>query len=78
MSIKLVELNIVDSICPETVRQTLKKTNLSRGSASNGPFRFMNGLPTPMPSLSVKWKTCSTSISDPAIRADRLSRWTKP
>ena len=28
---KLVELNIVDSICHETVRQTLKKTNCSLG-----------------------------------------------
>ena len=70
---KLVELNIVDSICPETVRQTLKKTNSSRGSASNGSF-----LLTPMPSLSAKWKTCSTSTNGPSIRADRSSRWTKP
>jgi transposase len=28
---KLVELDIVDRICPETVRQTLKKTNCSLG-----------------------------------------------
>lgn len=28
---RLVELTVVDSIVPETVRQTLKKTNLSRG-----------------------------------------------
>ena len=28
---KLVELEIVDRICPETVRQTLKKTNCSLG-----------------------------------------------
>jgi len=27
----LVELKVVDSICPETVRQTLQKTNSSRG-----------------------------------------------
>lgn len=27
---KVVELEIVDSVCPETVRQTLKKTNSSR------------------------------------------------
>ena len=27
---ELVKLEIVESICPETVRQTLKKTNLSR------------------------------------------------
>jgi transposase len=28
---KLVELKVVDSICPETVRQTLQKTNSSHG-----------------------------------------------
>jgi hypothetical protein len=28
---KLVELKVVDSICPETVRQTLQKTTSSRG-----------------------------------------------
>ena len=28
---KLVELEVVDSICPEVVRQTLQKTNSSRG-----------------------------------------------
>ena len=28
---KLVELKVVESICPETVRQTLKKTTSSRG-----------------------------------------------
>ena len=28
---KLVELKVVDSICPETVRHTLQKTNSSRG-----------------------------------------------
>lgn len=33
---KVVELNIVDSISHETVRQTLKKMNLNLGSKSNG------------------------------------------
>lgn len=33
---KLVELEIVDTISPETVRQTLKKTRSSRGNASSG------------------------------------------
>ena len=28
---KLVELEVVDSVCPETVRQALQKTNSSRG-----------------------------------------------
>ena len=33
---RLVELEIVDEICHETVRQTLKKTNSSPGKKSNG------------------------------------------
>jgi len=33
---RLVELNVVDAISPECVRLTLKKTNSSRGCASNG------------------------------------------
>jgi len=33
---RLVELDVVDSISPECVRTTLKKTNSNRGCASNG------------------------------------------
>ena len=33
---RLVELDVVDSISPECVRMTLKKTNSSPGCASNG------------------------------------------
>ena len=33
---RLMELEIVDSISPECVRMTLKKTNSSRGCANNG------------------------------------------
>ena len=33
---RLVELEVVDAISPECVRMTLKKTNSSRGSRSNG------------------------------------------
>ena len=35
---KLVELEIVESIAKETVRQSLKKTNLNLGKKSNGVF----------------------------------------
>jgi transposase len=42
---KLVELQVVGSISDETVRQTLKKTNSSRGRGSNGA-----SLRRPMPS----------------------------
>jgi hypothetical protein len=33
---KMVELKFVDSICDETVRLTLKKTNFSHGGRNNG------------------------------------------
>jgi hypothetical protein len=33
---RLVELKVVDSISHEAVRQTLKKTNSSRGKKSSG------------------------------------------
>ena len=49
---RLVELKVVDSIGEETVRLTLKKTNLSRGGRSSGSSR-----PTPTPSSSAIWKT---------------------
>ena len=39
MADKLVELNIVDSIAKETVRQSLKKMNLSHGLKSSGVWR---------------------------------------
>ena len=44
---KLVELKVVDSICPETVRQTLQKTNSSRGASR----------PRPAPSSCARWRT---------------------
>jgi hypothetical protein len=36
---KVVELELVDSISLETVRQILKKTNLNRGRRNNGAFQ---------------------------------------
>jgi len=36
---KLVELEVVDSICDQTVRRTLKKTRCARTGASAGAFR---------------------------------------
>ena len=36
---KLVELDIVDSIAKETVRQSLKKMNLNHGLKNNGAYR---------------------------------------
>ena len=48
---KMVELDIVDSISHETVRQTLKKMNLNHGKRKNGAFPQRK-----MPPLSAKWK----------------------
>ncbi|GAX45353.1 transposase [Tolypothrix sp. NIES-4075] len=36
---RLISINMVDSISDETVRQTLKKTKLSRGLKSSGVFQ---------------------------------------
>ena len=49
---KLVELEYVDSVSHETVRQTLKKTNSSHGLKSNGVF-----LPNRTRTSSITWKT---------------------
>ena len=48
---RLVEMNYVESISPETVRKTLKKMNLSPGKRRNGAFR-----PKQTPNLSAKWR----------------------
>src|SRR4030095_4280062 len=48
---KMVELDIVDAVSHETIRQTLKKTNLNRGKRKNGVFRQSK-----MPPSSVRWK----------------------
>jgi transposase len=48
---RMVELEIVESISHETVRQTLKKTNLNLGSRNHGLFR-----PKLQPNLSTIWK----------------------
>lgn len=48
---KLVQMNYVESISLETVRQTLKKMNLSLGKRKNGASR-----PKQTPNSSAKWK----------------------
>ncbi len=48
---KMVELAIVDSVSHETVRRTLKKTNLNRGKGPNGAFP-----PSKTQRLSARWK----------------------
>ena len=49
---KMVELDIVDSVSHETIRQTLKKMNLNRGKRKNGVFPQSK-----MPLLSATWRT---------------------
>lgn len=48
---RMVELEIVESISHETVRQTLKKTNLNPGLRNRGLFRLK-----PQQNLSTIWK----------------------
>jgi transposase len=65
---RLVELQVVESISPECVRTTLKKTNSNRGYRSSGSSRH-----PPMPILSARWRTSSRSIPGPTIRLTRSS-----
>jgi hypothetical protein len=48
---KMVELQYVDSICPETVRKTLMQNELKPWQKKSGVSRRK-----PMPLLSAKWK----------------------
>jgi transposase len=48
---KMVELDIVESVSHETIRRTLKKTNLNPGKRKNGVFHQSKMLP-----LSARWK----------------------
>ena len=48
---RMVELDIVDSVSHETIRQTLKKMNVNLGKRKNGVFPQSK-----MPPLSATWK----------------------
>lgn len=50
---KIVECEIVESVSYETIRETLKKMNLSLGRKENGVFHQKL-----MENLSAKWKMC--------------------
>jgi hypothetical protein len=52
LSDKMVELDIVDAVSHETIRQTLKKMNFNRGQRKHGVFPQSK-----MPLLSATWKT---------------------
>ena len=53
---ELARLNVVESVCPETVRQCLKKTNFSRGGRNATASPKRTG-----PDSSRRWKRSSTS-----------------
>jgi len=59
---ELQQRGLVTSVCAETVRRTLKKTNCSRGAKCAGAFR--NAIAR---GLLPKWRTSSTS-TQPRIR----------
>lgn len=60
---ELARLRVVESVCPETVRTCLKKTNCSLGGPSGSASRKPTG-----PGSSRKWKPSSTSTSRTTTR----------
>lgn len=63
---ELGRLQIVESICRETVRQYLKKTNCSRGAAAGSASPTATG-----PALSRAWKKSSMSTAKRTMRSIR-------
>jgi hypothetical protein len=59
---KMVELAIVDTVSHETVRRTLKKTNLNRGKRKNGVSHQSKRRPS-----SVTWQKSEISIKSRII-----------
>lgn len=60
---ELARLKVVESVCPETVRQCLKKTNCSLGGSSATASLRRTG-----PGSSPRWKPSSTSTTRTTIR----------
>ena len=69
---KVVELGLVESLSPETVRLRLKKTRSSDGSRNNGAF------PRSVESSWRPWRTCWISTPSPTIPKGRWSALTRP
>jgi transposase len=63
---ELARLEVVESVCRETVRKCLKKTNLSLGRPSGSVSRRMTE-----PASSRGWKKSSTSTSSRTTRGTR-------
>ena len=62
---RMVALEFVDSVCPETIRKTLKK----RAEAMAREMYCLPGKPSP--SSYVRWKTCWMSITCLMTRSGR-------
>jgi transposase len=69
---QLVELNVVETISYETVRQTIKKTSSSHTCKNVGGFPRST-----MQTLLPTWKMSWISINAPMIHGTRLSTWMK-
>jgi transposase len=69
---KMVELDIVASVSHETVRRTLKKTNLNPGKRKNGVF-----LQRKTPPLSARWKRSEILTKSPMIPSVLRCVWMK-
>src|SRR6202171_3727740 len=68
---RLVELEVVDAISTETVRQGVKKkTNSGRTERSSGASRRRG-----TPNSSVRWRTCWRSTTGPTTRSGRWPAW---
>lgn len=63
---EMCRMQIVGSVCRETVRKTLKKIDSSRGSRSDSASRRKTG-----PASSRTWKKSSTSTTSCAMRPTR-------
>ena len=63
---ELARLKVVDSVCPETVRKSLKKTNLSLGGQSGSASRKKTA-----PALSLGWKRSLKSTRSRTTRGTR-------
>lgn len=63
---ELARLQIVCSVCPETVRKCLKKTNLNLGKPNASASRRRTGL-----DLSRGWRKSSMSTKKPTTRSTR-------
>jgi Homeodomain-like domain len=69
---RMVELKYVETVSYETVRQTLKKTNLNLGKIKNGVLPRQR-----MPTLSAQWKTYWRYTRDRMTSTIRWCAWMK-